>query len=135
MRSCVAIVKALVTSNVFCWVSIDQPTTLRENASRTTQQTLPSLVGCSVMSVIHSRFGAVSVNSRLTRSVAAYLPAFALRQTLLRESVQAETTHQQRHGLAVDEDASPVPQLGRDASLAVDPAGLAMHVGDLTSKP
>jgi hypothetical protein len=87
------------------------------------------------MSVIHSRFGTVTVNSRLTRSVAAYLPAFALRQTLLRESVQAETTHQQRHGLAVDEDASPVPQLGRDASLAVDPAGLAMHVGDLTSKP
>jgi hypothetical protein len=31
------------------WLSIDQPTTRRENTSRTTQQyTLPSRVGCSV---------------------------------------------------------------------------------------
>jgi hypothetical protein len=30
--------RALVTSSVFCWVSIDQLMTLPENASRTTQQ-------------------------------------------------------------------------------------------------
>jgi hypothetical protein len=47
LRSCVAIVKALVTSSVFCWVSIDHPTTLRENAiedDATVDLTLPGRV-------------------------------------------------------------------------------------------
>ena len=44
-----AIEKAFVTSDDTCWVSIDQPTTRRECASKTTQQsTFPSRVGCSV---------------------------------------------------------------------------------------
>jgi hypothetical protein len=43
------------TSAVLGLESIDQPTTLRDQASRTTAQyTLPSRVGCSVMSVTHS---------------------------------------------------------------------------------
>ena len=46
---------ALVTSAVLGLESIDQPTTLRDQASRTTAQyTLPSRVGCSVISVTHS---------------------------------------------------------------------------------
>ena len=37
------------------WLSMDQPTTRREKTSRITQQyTLPSRVGCSVMSVTHT---------------------------------------------------------------------------------
>jgi hypothetical protein len=38
-----------------CVLSMDQPTTRRDQISSTTvQYTLPSLVGCSVMSVTHS---------------------------------------------------------------------------------
>jgi hypothetical protein len=45
----------LVTSAAVGVVSIDQPTTRREQASSTTAQySLPSRVGCSVMSVTHS---------------------------------------------------------------------------------
>ena len=51
--------------------SIDQPTTRRDQASSTiAQYTLPSRVGCSVMSVTHSWSGAARVKSRLTRSAA-----------------------------------------------------------------
>ncbi len=52
----VAMARALVVSAAVGEASIDQPTTRRENASRTTAQyTLPSKVGCSVMSVTHNR--------------------------------------------------------------------------------
>ena len=48
-RWSMAIPSALVTSAVLGLESIDQPTTLRDKASRTTAQyTLPSRVGCSV---------------------------------------------------------------------------------------
>jgi hypothetical protein len=64
-----SIPRALVTSGVAWWLSIDQPTTRRENTSRTTQQyTLPSRVGCSVMSVTHSWSGAGRSKRRSTRS-------------------------------------------------------------------
>lgn len=50
-----AMARALVVSAAVGEASIDQPTTRRENVSRTTAQyTLPSKVGCSVMSVTHS---------------------------------------------------------------------------------
>jgi hypothetical protein len=50
-----AMSRALVTSAAVCELSIDQPTTRREHASKTTAQyTLPSLVGCSVISVTHN---------------------------------------------------------------------------------
>src|SRR5215211_8459965 len=43
LRLLMAMLKALVTSGVAWWLSIDQPTTRRENTSSTTQQyTLPS---------------------------------------------------------------------------------------------
>jgi len=49
--------------------SMAHPTALREKRSSTTQQyTLPSPVGCSVMSVSQSSLGAEAVNSRWTRS-------------------------------------------------------------------
>ena len=68
-RLLIAIDKALVTSVAVWAASIDQPTTLRENVSSTTAQyTLPSRVGCSVISVTHNRFGAARAKSRLTRS-------------------------------------------------------------------
>jgi len=44
-----------MTSAVLGLESIDQPTPLRDQASRTTAQyTLPLRVGCSVISVTHS---------------------------------------------------------------------------------
>ena len=50
--------KALVTSAPVGRESIDQPTTRRLKVSSTTAQyTLPTRVGCSVMSVTHSRSG------------------------------------------------------------------------------
>src|SRR5215211_7457904 len=77
VRLVMAMPRALVTSEVACWLSIDQPTTRRENTSRTTQQyTLPSRVGCSVMSVTHSWSGAGRSKRRSTRSAAVAL--FAL---------------------------------------------------------
>jgi hypothetical protein len=54
----IAIPRALVTRAAVGDESIDQPTTLRLNTSRTTAQyTLPSPVGCSVMSVTQSLSG------------------------------------------------------------------------------
>jgi hypothetical protein len=61
----------LTTRFAVCEESMDQPTTRRENASSTTAQyTLPSRVGCSVISVSHNRFGSVRAKSRFTRSSA-----------------------------------------------------------------
>jgi hypothetical protein len=68
-RFSIAIPSAFTTRLAVCDESIDQPTTRRLKASSTTAQyTLPSRVGCSVMSVSHSRFGSVLANSRFTRS-------------------------------------------------------------------
>jgi hypothetical protein len=50
-----AMPRALVTSAAVGEASMDQPTTRRLKASRTTAQySLPSRVGCSVISVTHS---------------------------------------------------------------------------------
>jgi hypothetical protein len=70
-RLLMAIDSALVTNVAVCVESMEHPTTLRENVSSTTAQyTLPSRVGCSVMSVTHNWFGAGRLKSRLTRSAA-----------------------------------------------------------------
>ena len=54
-RVSMAMPSALVTRAALGEESIDQPTTRREKVSSTTQQeTLPSRVGCSVMSVTQS---------------------------------------------------------------------------------
>ena len=53
-----AMPSAFVTNDAVCDASIAQPTTRRENVSNTTAQyTLPSRVGCSVMSVTQSWSG------------------------------------------------------------------------------
>jgi hypothetical protein len=71
LRCPIAMPSALVTSAAFWFESIDQPTTRRENTSSTTAQyTLPSRVGCSVMSVTQSRSGSLRAKSRSTRSPA-----------------------------------------------------------------
>ena len=68
-RFWMAMPNAFVTSVEVCDESIDHPTTRRLNVSRTTAQyTLPSRVGCSVMSVTHSSLGAVRAKFRSTRS-------------------------------------------------------------------
>ena len=54
-RFSIAIPSAFTTSVAAGLVSIDQPTTRREKVSKTTAQyTLPSRVGCSVISVTHN---------------------------------------------------------------------------------
>jgi len=64
-------------------VSIDHPTTLRENVSSTTAQyTLPSVVVCSVMSVTQSRFGSVRAKARSTRSSAVGASCLGRRRLL-----------------------------------------------------
>ena len=65
----IAIPNAEVTSPEVAELSIDQPTTRRLNTSSTTAQyTLPSRVGCSVMSVTHSWSGSKRAKLRSTRS-------------------------------------------------------------------
>lgn len=59
-------------------LSIYQPTTMREDASIAAQQEiLPSLVGCSVMSVIHNRSGPSALKRQRTRSSELGLPSLA----------------------------------------------------------
>ncbi|HZS31940.1 MAG TPA: hypothetical protein VFC42_01010 [Methylomirabilota bacterium] len=71
-RRSIAIPKAFVTSAAVGAASIDQPTTRRENASSATAPyTLPSRVGCSVMSVTQSWSRCPRAASRVARSVAA----------------------------------------------------------------
>ena len=80
-RPSMAMPSAFVTSAAFGDESIDQPTTRRDQASRTTQQyTLPSRVGCSVMSVTHSSFACERPKSRVTRS--DEVATFATRRNL-----------------------------------------------------
>jgi hypothetical protein len=75
-----AMPRALVTSGVAWWLSIDQPTTRRENTSSTTQQyTLPSRVGCSVISVTHNWSGAGRSKRRSTRSAVVAMLALRLK--------------------------------------------------------
>ena len=69
-----------MTSGVAWWLSIDQPTTRRENTSSTTQQyTLPSRVGCSVISVTHNWSGAGRSKRRSTKSAVVAMVALPLK--------------------------------------------------------
>ena len=64
-----AMPSALVANAADGVESIDQPTTRRDEASSTTAQyTLPSRVGCSVMSVTHSWSRSDRPKLRSTRS-------------------------------------------------------------------
>jgi hypothetical protein len=63
-----ALDKASLTKTASRRRSMDQPTTLREKRSSTTQQqTLPSRVVCSVMSLNHSWLGAPALKFRLSQ--------------------------------------------------------------------
>lgn len=73
---------ALTTSVESCRESMDQPTILRLNASRTAAQyTHLSLVRCCVMSVTHNSSGRNRWNLRLTRSSAVTMPRSRLIRT------------------------------------------------------
>jgi hypothetical protein len=76
------------------------------------QYSFPSPAGCSVMSVSHSRSGAVTVNWRRTRSssVAAFT---RLRRPLRRvDALDAGLPHEPLDALAVNFDAQAEAQLG-----------------------
>lgn len=90
------------------------------------QYGFPSLVGCSVMSVSHSRFGLGVANSRLTRSSAALLrvshgaaPASASVQAL-----DAGFVHEPGHSPVVDvhtrHSPSATPSVPRQAHRDVE---------------
>src|SRR4051812_12706255 len=92
---------ALTIAAVGCR-SIDHPTTLRDHASSTTQYTLSSRVGCSVMSVIQELVGPVAVEvavyevlpSEPPRAVRSAAPAF-------RQTADGEFLHDRLHELLV----------------------------------
>lgn len=98
-----------------CRVSIDQPTTRRDQVSMTTQRSsLPSWVGCSVMSVTHSWLGPSRAKLRWTRSVMLTPVQHGLGTTAKRQSNQARAPHQQRDGVATHNDAVVIDELGMD---------------------
>jgi hypothetical protein len=79
--------RALITNVESCRESMDQPTMRQLYASSTAaQNSFPSLVGCSVMSVTHSSLGCSRWNLRLTRSSAATTPRSRLTRAPLLDS-------------------------------------------------
>jgi hypothetical protein len=119
----IAIASAFVTSEVAWWWSIDQPTTRREWASKTTQQyPLPSRVGCSVMSVSHSWFGALRLKSRQTRSSEVATLASDRRSFRAGRPYKLRFGHQLVHQLPRDRDPATKPQLSTHPPVAVHAA-------------
>jgi hypothetical protein len=91
--------------------------------------TLPSLVGCSVMSVTHGWFGPARVKSRSTRSVAmSSARSLPLAPTV--EALQAGSAHQQLDLVVADRHTAAQGQFGVDASRAVDLVGLDVDLAD-----
>ena len=120
LRRRMAMPSASTTSSVFWLVSIDQPMMRRVQASMTAAQySFPSAVGCSVMSVSHSRSRPVTVNCAvyqvlLGRGVDQVLPAFAAVDAL-----QPVLAHQPGDPLAVHRLAQAQHQLGMHPRPAV----------------
>ena len=79
------------------------------------QYTLPSSVECSVISVIHKRFGSSAVKSRLTRSALACGVGVADGAAVASPPVEAldpGLTHQPGDPLEVDRQAEAERQFG-----------------------
>ena len=102
----------------------------REQASTTAAQYgFPSRVGCSVISVHHSRSGAVTLNCRLTRSssvasrgdAALSAPVYALHTSLAQEAFDP---------FVVTLFTAAQPQLGRHPGPSVGAARLGMNPGN-----
>lgn len=109
-RLLMAILRALVT-NVAVWVaSVDQSTTLREKVPSTTAQyTLPSRVGCSVMSVTHNWFGDERVKPQLTRSLAVGGLVLWPRAPATRQPADAGAAHQHLHRVIAHDESTAQP--------------------------
>jgi hypothetical protein len=118
-------------------VSIDQPTTRREQASRTTAQySLPSRVGCSVMSVTQSWSRSARVNCRLTRSLAV-ASGRSPRRNWGRPVTPCRPARRNRqlHSVVADADAAAQGEFGMDPAAAVGLAGGGMHLIDGVGEP
>lgn len=130
-RLSMAIPKALVTSAAEGAASIDHPTTRREYASSTTAQyTLPSRVGCSVMSVtpkfvwlLPPELPSDAIGGRhLRRGLAVARPTA--------DALDASCAHQPLDRLMAHDNPLPEHQLGPNAASAVGPARLLVHLPD-----
>ena len=88
-------------------------------------------MGCSVMSVSHSSFGAAAVNRRWTRSsqVGAFL-RFLTPFPRPGQALEAELAHDLPHQLLVDDQALFDLQGGSDPQHPVGAPGAGVDVGD-----
>jgi hypothetical protein len=115
-----AMPSALVARSARWAKSMAQPTTLRDQASSTRQQySLPSRVGCSVMSVTHSWFGPSRRKSRRTRSVTVIRRLIRLPRGWAARPASPARRIRQAHGVAPDGDAQAQDALGVDPRRAV----------------
>src|SRR5207244_2362532 len=111
---------ALVTKVAVGEATMEQPTTQRKNTSSTAAQyTLPFHVGCSVMSVTHSRLRSLRWNCQSTRSPAVGMFRCGDGEVALSRP-EGRAAHQHLHCLVADR--SPMPE----RKLRVHPSG-AVH--------
>jgi hypothetical protein len=129
-RVAMAMPRALLVGAAVGAESIDHPTTRREQTSSTTaQETLPSRVGCSVMSVTHSWLTPSRTNRRSTRS-AQTRSGRGRRHRGPPDSPQPGARHEQLHGSVPDLQPSPQRQLGVHPSGAISAAGGGVDLAD-----
>ncbi|HVS05823.1 MAG TPA: hypothetical protein VHK65_06610 [Candidatus Dormibacteraeota bacterium] len=131
----IAMPSALVTSAVLGVESIDHPITRRDQASRTTAQyTLPSLVGCSVMSV-PKLVGMVAMKLPLDAIAGGGHPGNPPEARPPRDALDSRASHQELDGLMADDDPVAEGQISMDASNAVGAAGRAVRLADQFGEP
>jgi hypothetical protein len=127
----IAIPRALVTKAAVAAESIDQPTTLRLKTSSTTaQQTLPSRVGCSVMSVTQRRSGSSLLNRGSTRSDAVATLGMRRKRGRPPNAGNPGAMHEQLHGAMTNLQNVTERQLGVDPASAIGAAAVGVDAAD-----
>jgi hypothetical protein len=99
------------------------------------QYTLPSRVGCSVMSVTHSWLGPLRMKSRSTRSVAIW-SGLAWRH-LGRPVAPASParSHQQGNSVVADHDSAAKTQLGMHSQSTIGATRALVDLDDQLGQP
>jgi hypothetical protein len=127
---------ALVTSAVLGVESIDQPTTRRDQTSSTTAQyTLPSLVGCSVMSVTPELIRFVSMKPALDSIAGSGHAGDPPKPRPAGDSLDSSTSHQPLDRLMADGDAAAEDQIRMDATDPIGTSGRDVHLTDHLGEP
>jgi hypothetical protein len=127
---------AFVTRLAVCDASIAQPTSRRENTSRTTAQyTLPSRVGCSVISVTQSSSGRSRVELALHEIAGCREVWCAAVAGPPRDTVQMGASHQQGDRFVTNLDPMAERQLGVHAPSAIDTTEVRVDLADHVGEP